>query len=82
MIFAFAHQIQRRRFARRALLRTVSREQRTEGAKPRMSMVLWDTFTGSAPYGDVFRRALHPLFLIRFLWDIVLESLPFTRVKP
>ena len=81
VIFAFAHQIQKRRFARRALLRTVAREQAKEGGKRRMSMILWDTFTGSAPYGDVFRRAFHPAFRGRFLWDIVLELLPFTRSK-
>jgi CRP-like cAMP-binding protein len=31
--------------------------------------VLWDTFTGSAPYGDVFLRSLHPMFLGRMLWE-------------
>jgi CRP-like cAMP-binding protein len=35
-----------------------------------MSGVLWDTFTGSAPYRDVFRRTLHPLFLARLNWEI------------
>jgi len=34
-----------------------------------MSTVLWDTFTGSAPYTDVFMRTLSPAFLYRFLLD-------------
>jgi flavin-dependent dehydrogenase len=70
VIFAFAHQIQKRRFARRGLVRMVSREQGKVGEQRRMSMVLWETFTGSAPYAHVFRHALHPFFLGRFLWDI------------
>jgi len=62
-IFAFNHQIQRRRFSRRAILRMVSREQSAPaGARP-MSEVLWDLFTGSAPYREVFRNTLRPGFV-------------------
>lgn len=81
VIFAFAHQIQRRRFARRGLLRMVSGEQEQEGGQRRMSMVLWETFTGSAPYGQVFRRAVHPLFLGRLLWNIAVGAWPLGRGK-
>ncbi len=70
VIFAITGQIQKRRFARRGVLRTVSREQQKESDSRRMSMVFWDTFTGSAPYRDVFLRTLHPSFLGRFLWDV------------
>ncbi len=34
-----------------------------------MSMVMWDLFTGSAPYGEVFLRTLHPAFLGRLAWE-------------
>ena len=44
----------------------VAAEQLSRGAPRRMSGVLWDVFTGSAPYGDVFRRTLHPMFLAHF----------------
>jgi hypothetical protein len=37
----------------------------------RMSGVLWDTFTGSASYRDVFLRTLNPIFLGRFLYECV-----------
>jgi CRP-like cAMP-binding protein len=32
-----------------------------------MSTVLWDMFTGSAPYREVFLRTLHPMFLFRLV---------------
>ena len=81
VIFALAHQIKSRRFTRRALLRMVSKEQKKEGTQQRMSMVLWDTFTGSAPYWHVFRRILHPFFLSRFLWNIVVGFWSLGRRK-
>ncbi len=70
MIFAVTRQIQKRRLTRRAVLRMASSEQQKAGRQRRMSMVLWDMFTGSAPYREIFMRTLHPAFLTRFLWDI------------
>jgi flavin-dependent dehydrogenase len=71
VIFLVIHVIQKYRFARLGVRRMVSTEQQKEGLHRRMSSVLWDTFTGSAPYRDVFLRTLHPLFLENFLWHIV-----------
>ena len=71
VIFAITREIQKRRFARLGLWRMVSSEQQIEGGLRRMSTVLWDTFTGSAAYGDIFRRALHPAFLGGFARQIV-----------
>jgi len=73
IIFLVTHLIQKLRFARRAVLRMTAREQNTEGAQPRMSMVLWDTFTGSAPYRDIFLRTLHPAFLGRLFGDLAVS---------
>lgn len=70
VIFAVTRLIQRIRFSRRAVLRMVDREQRRVGSHPYMSSVLWDTFTGSAPYKEVFLRTLDPLFLSHFIWDL------------
>jgi CRP-like cAMP-binding protein/flavin-dependent dehydrogenase len=64
-MFAFTRMMQRRRCARRGVLGMVLAEQRRAGPVRRMSTVLWDMFTGSAPYGEVFLRTLHPLFLLR-----------------
>ncbi len=71
VVFAVTRQIQKNRHDRRGVLRMVSREQQKEGGRRRMSVVLWDVFTGSAPYREIFLRTLHPFFLGRFLWEIV-----------
>jgi hypothetical protein len=63
--------IQRVRYIRPGVLRMVRREQANPNAPARMSSILWDTFTGSAPYRDVFIRTLHPAFILQFLADIV-----------
>ncbi len=73
-VFAVTHLVQRYQFARRGLWRMVSREQRAAGKQPRMSSVLWDTFTGSAPYTSVLRRTMHPAFLGRFGWDLLVAN--------
>ena len=69
IVFFITRQIQQRKFARRAMLRMIKAEQVQTGQKRHMSTVLWDTFTGSAPYREIFLRALHPGFLTRFLRD-------------
>jgi len=71
LVFAVTRLIQSNRVARAALWRMVSEEQRIDGARRRMSVVLWDTFTGSAPYRQVLLRTLHPAFWTRFLWNIL-----------
>jgi flavin-dependent dehydrogenase len=79
LIFVVTREIQRRRFERRGVLRMVSEEQKKETGTRHMSTVLWDTFTGSAPYRDIFLRTLHPGFLGVFLWEIVAGFWPFRR---
>ena len=73
VVFATTHVIQGLRVTRRGLLQMVAAEQK-RGAPAGMSSVLWDTFTGSAPYRDVFWRTLHPLFLSRFLYEIAMAA--------
>ena len=68
--FAITRQIQKRTFARRALLNITAREQNGNGRAKDMSQVLWDMFTGSAPYSEIFLRTLHPRFLARFSWEL------------
>jgi hypothetical protein len=84
VIFGITGLIQSTRTARKGLLRMTRAEQETLGGARRMSGVLWDTFTGSAPYTDVFRRSLHPMFLGRLLWETgtaILPALPAGRAK-
>ena len=78
-VFAVTRLIQKYRFARRGLWRMVSDEQRISGAPPRMSTVLWDTFTGSAPYSSVLLRTLHPAFIGHFLWELTAGNLIASR---
>jgi flavin-dependent dehydrogenase len=78
VVFAIVRQIQRRRFARRAVLRMVTREQQKGDHQQRLSMVMWDMYTGSSPYWEIFLRTLHPGFWVRFLGDLIV-SLPEKR---
>ena len=71
VVFFVTRQIQRRRFAQRAVLRMVRKEQQGPG-KRAMSGVLWDTFTGSASYRAIFMRTLHPVFWMTLAWNIML----------
>jgi flavin-dependent dehydrogenase len=73
LVFAVAHQIPRLRFARRAVLHMLAAEQQRRLAERRMSAVLWDIFTGSAPYREIFLRTLHPAFWTRLLWHLAVS---------
>jgi len=75
LVFASSSLVQRWRFSRRALLRMTGREQRGAGPR-RMSGVLWDVFTGSAPYRDVFFRSIHPAFVGSLLWNAIAAAAP------
>lgn len=70
VVFAVTHLIQRFSFAQRAVVAMVSREQKRPDFPQRMSTVLWDTFTGSASYRDVFFRTLHPAFWLSLAWHL------------
>ena len=76
LTFAATRLIQKQRVARRAVLRMTQQEQVREGYQPRMSGVLWDMFSGSAPYADIFRRTLHPVFVGRLAWCFLTSLLP------
>jgi hypothetical protein len=70
LLFRVISQIQKMEFARRAVLRMVSSEQQGKANAERgMSMLMWDMLTGGGTYKSVLLRALHPQFLIRFLWS-------------
>jgi hypothetical protein len=59
--------VKKSRFLTRAVMRMAGREQLKASQQQHMSRVLWDMFTGSAPYYDVFLRCLHPRFWSRFI---------------
>jgi len=65
LVFRATKVLQQSRFARRAVLAMTRAEQHRDGARRRMSQVLWNTFTGSEPYKRILLRTLHPAFLGR-----------------
>ena len=69
IIFSVTQQIQKRQYVKHGVLRMVVKEGNKEGNRRHMSTVLWDTFTGSAPYRDIFLRTLNPLFLTSLMWE-------------
>ncbi len=68
-VFAIVNLLRRLRFCRRGVLRMVREEQLEGVADDRMSMLLWDTFTGSGSYRSIFLRGLRPAFLLRLIRD-------------
>jgi len=66
-IFIVTTVIQKSPFLKAGMLKMVIREQEKKSDKRMMSSVLWDTFTGSAPYSDILKRALNPMFTINLL---------------
>jgi flavin-dependent dehydrogenase len=75
-VFWVGSLVQRARFARRGVLSMVAREQQQSAAPRRMSGVLWDLFSGSAPYTDVFLRTLHPAYVGSLVRNLVAANLP------
>jgi len=70
-IFSVTSIIQKSHILKSAMLGLVIKEQRKKNQNRRMSSVLWDTFTGSAAYKNIFLRFLNPLLLIPFIWNII-----------
>ena len=71
LIFSVSTVIQKSMFLKRILFQMVVNEQERERGKREMSSLLWDTFTGSAPYKNIMKRTLHPFLLATFFWNIV-----------
>ncbi len=68
LIFQIVKQMKTRQFVLRSVNRMVTSEQSQEPGQRRMSKILWDMFTGSAPYRDIFYRFFQPAFWSRFCW--------------
>jgi flavin-dependent dehydrogenase len=76
VIFGLAGLIQAIGPARRGMVRMLVHEQTSGSSRRHMSSILWDTFTGSAPYRDVFFRFLHPAFIGGILMHTALSLSP------
>jgi len=71
IVFLVTKIIKKSTLLKRAVIKTVIKEQNKSGMKRHMSTVLWDTFTGNAPYKEIFFRTLKPAFLTSLLWNTV-----------
>ena len=71
LIFMVTTIIQKSTILKAGLLRMVVLEQKLNNEKRRMSSVLWDTFTGSAPYTGIFKRVINPIVLTSLVWNII-----------
>lgn len=67
LIFFMTSVIQRWPFLKRVLFRMIQKEQEKEKGKREMSIMLWDTFTGSSPYRNILFRGMNPLLWLRLL---------------
>lgn len=76
LIFTMVNLMKKFPFSVRGVMRMARVENSNGRSTRRMSMVLWDVFTGSAPYRNVFMRTLRPAFLGRFLLDMVASLRP------
>jgi hypothetical protein len=45
-------------------------------------MILWDMFTGSAPYRDIFMRTLNPFYLVKLGWSLAVSIAPIGNGLP
>jgi len=74
LVFLVTKVIKSNSLLKRGVVKTVIKEQSMAGEKRNMSTVLWDTFTGSAPYKEIFLRTLKPSFLTSLFWNTVTSS--------
>jgi flavin-dependent dehydrogenase len=81
LIFAASRLIQKLRFSRRAVCRMTFLEQTTPNSRRLMSSVLWDLFTGSAPYREVLARTLHPAFIVGLAWNLIAGNAPNAKAR-
>ena len=80
VIFFFTNIFRKSRFARRVVLRMTAAEQ----AKPKgrhLSGILWNMFTGSAPYRDIMLRGMHPVFVLQLAYQCLRALILPPRLK-
>jgi flavin-dependent dehydrogenase len=78
-IFGVTSLIQKSGMIKSAMMKVVTDEQRIPRHKRHLSSVLWDTFTGSASYRNIFLRCLNPMMIFSITGKILDK---FTINKP
>ena len=82
VVFSVVHLIKHISVAGEGVLRAVISENGKAAVKRRMSLVLWDVFTGSASYRDIFLRTLNPAFLTPLILAVIKTVLRIPYKKP
>ena len=80
VIFSGTVAFKKLRFLRRAVLGMTIREQRKFTPNRPMSMVLWNMFTGSAPYRAILMQTLRPGFSLSLIHQLLAANI--FRRKP
>jgi len=68
-IFNITTYVQKSSLLKKGLYNTVVCEQKKARYQRRLSAILWDTFTGSAPYRDILLRGMNPKLSSSFIWN-------------
>jgi flavin-dependent dehydrogenase len=68
--------LKRLTFLRNVILRMTAREQMDPSKRAHMSSLLWNMFTGSAPYTEIFLGAIHPGFIGNFALNFIANAWP------
>jgi len=76
VMFGMTDIFKRFRFLRSIMYRMAQREQDRPALRPHMSSLLWNMFTGSAPYTEICRDALHPGFAGNMILNALTGLLP------
>jgi flavin-dependent dehydrogenase len=74
VIFGGSLAFKKLRFLRRAVLGMTRQEQRRFSPKRPMSMVLWNLFTGSAPYKAILAQTMSPSFVGSLARELVASN--------
>ncbi len=70
-IFLLTRILQKLFFAKRGIQRMVVKEQHKKNVSRLMSFVLWDTFTGSNTYMNIFLRSIKPAFIFNLVFETI-----------
>ncbi len=76
VIFGTTALLKASKISRRGILRMAQREQASPNAPRHMSSLLWNMFTGSAPYKEILQGALHPGFLGNIMMNLAVGVWP------
>lgn len=78
-IFTITSLIQKSSILKGAMLKMIIKEQEKEREDRLLSTMLWNTFTGSAPYKGILLNSFHPGLLLRLIWNSIKEL--FVKLK-